>query len=58
MLALPPTIQRLAIKRLVRYMTGITTSIHLDHEGHVRQCVPNQANRLARHVLIAEQVLA
>jgi hypothetical protein len=56
--ALAPAIQRLGIKRLVRDVFSITGCVHLDHEGHVRQIVLNRANRLARHVLIALQVLA
>jgi hypothetical protein len=57
-LALAPAIQRLGIKRLVRDVFGITGRVELDHEGHVRQIVLNQANRLARHLLVALQALA
>jgi hypothetical protein len=52
-----PAIQRLGIKRLVRDVFGINGRVHLDREGHVRQIVLNQANRLARHLLVALQAL-
>jgi hypothetical protein len=57
-LALAPVIQRLGIKRLVRDVFGITGRVEVDSEGHVRQIVLNQANRLARHLLAALQALA
>jgi hypothetical protein len=53
-----PAIQRLGIKRLVRDVFGITGRVAVDHEGHVRHIVLNQANRLARHLLAALQMLA
>jgi hypothetical protein len=58
MLPAMPAIQRLGIKRLVRDAFGITGRVEVDHEGHVRQIVLNQANRLARHLLAALQTLA
>ena len=58
MLALAPAIRRLGIKRLVRDVFGITGRVTLDHDGHVRQIVLTQANRLARHLLAALQMLA
>jgi len=57
-LALAPVIERLGIKRLVRDVFGITGRVAVDGEGHVRQIVLNQANRLARHLLAALQALA
>jgi hypothetical protein len=56
--ALAPAIQRLGIKRLVRDVFGINGHVHIDRQGHVRQIVLNQANRLARHLLVALQTLA
>jgi hypothetical protein len=58
MLALAPAIRRLGIKRLVRDVFGITGRVALDHDGHVHDIVLNQANRLARHLLAALQMLA
>ena len=58
MLPLVPAIQRLGIKRLVRDVFGVTGRVEVDHEGHVRHIVLNQANRLARHLLAALQMLA
>jgi hypothetical protein len=58
MLPLTPAIQRLGIKRLVRDVFGVTGRVAVDREGHVRQIVLTQANRLARHLLVALQVLA
>jgi hypothetical protein len=56
--ALAPAIQRLGIKRLVRDVFGITGRVDVDHEGHVRHILLSQANRLARHLLVALQALA
>jgi len=58
MLPVVPAIQRLGIKRLVRDVFGVTGRVEVDHEGHVRHIVLNQANRLARHLLVALQTLA
>lgn len=58
MLPVGPAIQRLGIKRLVRDVFGVTGRVEVDHEGHVRHIVLNQANRLARHLLVALQTLA
>jgi hypothetical protein len=59
MLAMAPAaLQRLGIKRLVRDVFGITGRVALDHDGHVHDIVLNQANRLARHLLAALQMLA
>jgi len=57
-LALAPAIRRLGIKRLVRDVFGITGRVAMDHEGHVRQIVLNEANRLTRHLLVALQMFA
>jgi len=57
-LALAPAIQRMGIKRLVRDVFGITGRVDVDRAGHVRHIVLNQANRLARHLLLALQTLA
>ena len=46
MLPVGPAIQRLGIKRLVRDVFGVTGRVEVDHEGHVRHIVLNQANRL------------
>jgi hypothetical protein len=56
--ALAPAIQSLGIKRLVRDVFGVTGRVELDQEGRVRRIVLNQANRLARHLLVALQTLA
>jgi hypothetical protein len=56
-LAMAPAIQRLGIKCLVRDVFGITGWVALDQEGHVRQIVLTQANRLTHHVLVALQAL-
>jgi hypothetical protein len=56
--ALAPAIRRLGIKRLVRDVFGITGRGTVDHEGHVHHILLNQANRLARHLLVALQALA
>jgi hypothetical protein len=58
MLPVGPAIQRLGIKRLVRDVFGVTGRVEVDHEGHVRHIVLNQADRLARHLLEALQTLA
>jgi hypothetical protein len=58
MVALAPAIQRLGITRLVRDVFGITGRVEVDCEGHVRHILLNQANRLARHLLVALQALA
>jgi Transposase DDE domain len=58
MLPVVPALQRLGIKRLVRDVFGVTGRVAVDHEGHVRHIVLNQANRLARHLLVALQTLA
>jgi hypothetical protein len=58
MLPVVPAIQRLGIKRLVRDVFGVTGRVEVDHEGHVRHIMLNQANRLARHLLVALQTLA
>jgi hypothetical protein len=58
MLPVVPALQRLGIKRLVRDVFGVTGRVEVDHEGHVRHIVLNQANRLARHLLAALQTLA
>jgi hypothetical protein len=58
MLPVVPAIQRLGIKRLVRDVFGINGRVCVDGEGHVRQIVLNQANRLAWHLLPALQTLA
>jgi hypothetical protein len=58
MLPVVPAIQRLGIKRLVRDVFGVTGRVAVDHEGHVRHIVLNEANRLARHLLVALQTLA
>ena len=50
-----PAIQRLGIKRLLRDVFGINGRVHVDRAGHVRQIILNQANRLARHLLLALQ---
>jgi hypothetical protein len=58
MLPCVPAIQRLGIKRLVRDVFGVTGRVAVDQEGRVRHIVLNQANRLARHLLVALQTLA
>lgn len=58
MLTLAPAIRRLGIKRLVRDVFGLTGRVAVDQEGHVRHIILNQANRLARHLLVALQMLA
>jgi hypothetical protein len=58
MLPVVPAIQRLGIKRLVRDVFGVTGRVAVDHAGHVRHIMLNQANRLARHLLVALQTLA
>jgi hypothetical protein len=57
-LPLAPAIRRLGIKRLVRDAFGITGRVAVDRDGHVRHSVLNQANRLARHLLVALHALA
>jgi hypothetical protein len=58
MMPLAPALQRLGIKRLVRDVFGITGRVAVDCDGHVRQIMLTQANRLAAHLLIGLQSLA